>query len=222
MRWTPGNRGNVQDVRGGGGGGWACRSASAASSILLVGSWLTGVNLFDVVGGGGSTDVVAERPAESSPEEERLVDFVDAVMGDIQHTWSSKTRNLSADTCRPLPRLDSFGVRSVELGDRAVLLSGRSQGVSRFELLQRSPSEARRARRFRAGLRAGARGRPSRAESHRHARERSRSAATRTNGRCASSCRPIVMPACGDTRRRSPGVSPQAASSSIRATSKKG
>lgn len=56
--------------------------------ILLVGSWLTGVNLFDVVGGGGATDVVAERPASSSPEEERLVDFVDAVMGDIQQTWT--------------------------------------------------------------------------------------------------------------------------------------
>ena len=61
--------------------------------ILLLGSWLTGVNLFDVVGGGGATDVVAERPATSSPEEERLVDFVDAVMGDIQHTWSDKAGN---------------------------------------------------------------------------------------------------------------------------------
>jgi predicted metalloprotease len=57
----------------------------------LVGSWLTGVDLFQVVGnGGGSTDVVADRPASSSPEEERLVDFVDAVMGDIQQTWSQK------------------------------------------------------------------------------------------------------------------------------------
>ena len=67
--------------------------------ILLIGSWLTGVNLFDVVGGGGATDVVAERsaaPTSSSPDEERLVDFVDAVMGDIQNTWSSKT-----DTYQP-------------------------------------------------------------------------------------------------------------------------
>lgn len=57
--------------------------------VLLVGSWLTGVNLFDVVGGGGgATDVVADRPAASSPDEERLVDFVDAVMGDLQHTWT--------------------------------------------------------------------------------------------------------------------------------------
>ena len=95
MRWTPGNRGNVQDVRGGGGGGGLGMPLGIGGVVvLLVGSWLTGVNLFDVVGsGGGATDVVAERPAESSPEEERLVDFVDAVMGDIQHTWSSKIGN---------------------------------------------------------------------------------------------------------------------------------
>ncbi len=92
MRWTSGNRGNVQDARGGGGGGGLGMPLGIGGVvILLVGSWLTGVNLFDVVGtGGGATDVVAERPASSTPEEERLVDFVDAVMGDIQHTWSQK------------------------------------------------------------------------------------------------------------------------------------
>jgi predicted metalloprotease len=61
--------------------------------VLFVVSWLTGVNLFQLVDGGGATDVVADRPAVSSPEEERLVDFVDAVMGDIQHTWSQKLSN---------------------------------------------------------------------------------------------------------------------------------
>jgi predicted metalloprotease len=95
MRWTPGNRGNVQDVRGGGGGGGMGMPLGIGGVvILLLGSWLTGVNLFDVVGGGGATDVVAERsaaPANSSPEEEKLVDFVDAVMGDIQNTWASKS-----------------------------------------------------------------------------------------------------------------------------------
>ena len=94
MRWTPGNRGNVQDLRGSsGGGGFGVPLGIGGVVILLIGSWLTGVNLFDVVGGGGATDVVAERPATSSPEEERLVDFVDAVMGDIQHTWSGKAGN---------------------------------------------------------------------------------------------------------------------------------
>ena len=97
MRWTPGNRGNVQDVRGGGGGGMGIPLGIGGVVILLIGSWLTGVNLFDIVGGGGgATDVVAERsaaPTATSPEEEKMVDFVDAVMGDVQNTWSSKVNN---------------------------------------------------------------------------------------------------------------------------------
>ena len=172
MRWTPGNRGNVQDVRGGAAAGYGMPLGIGGVVILLIGSWLTGVNLFDVVGGGGAaTDVVAERPADSSPEEEQLVDFVDAVMGDIQHTWSSKIGNYQP-TRAGLFR-DSIqsacGLSSAATGP--VLLSGRSQGLSRFELLRRSPSEARRAGRFRASLRAGARSWTSRAEPHRHARE---------------------------------------------------
>jgi uncharacterized protein len=91
MRWTPGNRGNVTDARGSSGGGYAMPLGIGGVVVLLIGSWLTGVNLFDVVGGGGATEVVAERPTTTSPEEERLVDFVDAVMGDIQQTWSNKT-----------------------------------------------------------------------------------------------------------------------------------
>lgn len=88
MRWTPGNRGNIQDLRGRSGGGMGIPLGIGGVLVLLVGSWLTGVNLFDIVGGGGATNVVADRPVASSPDEERLVDFVDAVMGDIQHTWS--------------------------------------------------------------------------------------------------------------------------------------
>jgi uncharacterized protein len=94
MRWTPGNRGNVEDARGRSSGGVGIPLGIGGVVILLIGSWLTGVNLFDVVGGGGAaTDVVAERPASTSPEEEQLVDFVDAVTGDIQHTWSQKIAN---------------------------------------------------------------------------------------------------------------------------------
>ncbi len=88
MRWTPGNRGNIQDLRGRSGGGMGMPLGIGGVVLLLVGSWLTGVDLFQVVGGGGgATDVVADRPVSASPEEEQLVDFVDAVMGDIQHTW---------------------------------------------------------------------------------------------------------------------------------------
>ena len=48
MRWTPGDRGNVEDVRGGG-GGYGMPLGIGGVVILLIGSWLTGVNLFDVV-----------------------------------------------------------------------------------------------------------------------------------------------------------------------------
>ena len=90
MRWTRGDRSNVEDLRGRSGGGMGMPLGIGGVLVLLVGSWLTGVNLFDVVGGGGatSTGTVADRPAASSPDEERIVDFVDAVMGDIQQTWT--------------------------------------------------------------------------------------------------------------------------------------
>ena len=98
MRWTPGNRGNVEDLRGrSGGGGVGIPLGIGGVLVLLVGSWLTGVNLFDVVGGGGgSSAVVADRPVATSAEEERMVDFVDAVMEDLQQTWSAKLSNYQA------------------------------------------------------------------------------------------------------------------------------
>ena len=94
MRWTRGDRGNIDDMRGrSGGGGLGMPLGIGGVLVLLVGSWLTGVNLFDIVGGGGAPAVVSDRPAPSSPEEERLVDFVDAVMEDIQQTWPQRLSN---------------------------------------------------------------------------------------------------------------------------------
>ena len=57
-----------------------------------------------------------------------------------------------------------FRVRRRGCGDRAVLLPGRSQGLSGSGLLRRARAAFRRARRFRAGLRRRSRVRPSRAE----------------------------------------------------------
>ena len=39
-------------------------------------------------------------PRSTSPEEEQLVDFVDAVTGDIQHTWSQKIANYQPTVTR--------------------------------------------------------------------------------------------------------------------------
>lgn len=93
MRWTTGDRSNIEDARGRQGGGMGIPLGIGGVVVLLIGSWLTGVNLFDVVGSspsGGAAEVTAERPVDSSPDEERLVDLVDVVTGDIQQTWSQK------------------------------------------------------------------------------------------------------------------------------------
>jgi predicted metalloprotease len=91
MKWTPGNRDNIEDRRGGGG----MRGGPVGIGIvlvLLVLSVLTGRNFLSLVdpgsvtGGGAPTE--AGGPVEASPEEERLVDFMDAVMKDNQDTWS--------------------------------------------------------------------------------------------------------------------------------------
>jgi predicted metalloprotease len=59
--------------------------------LLLVLSWATGIDLTSIVGGGGSSappeTVGTSGEVKASPEEEKLVDMVDAVMDDAQDTW---------------------------------------------------------------------------------------------------------------------------------------
>ena len=92
MRWTPGDRTNVEDFRGHSGGGFGIPLGIGGVLVLLVGSWLTGVNLFSLVGTGGSTstDASYSRPVSSTPEEEKKIDFVDAVMADVQQSWQQR------------------------------------------------------------------------------------------------------------------------------------
>ena len=95
MRWTRGDRGNVEDLRGRSGSGMGIPLGVGGVLVLLVGSWLTGVDLFQVVDqvGAPAPGAVADRPVTASPEEERRVDLVDAVMDDIQQTWSQLLPN---------------------------------------------------------------------------------------------------------------------------------
>jgi predicted metalloprotease len=56
--------------------------------LLLALSWATGTDFLSLLGGGDlgqSGDQSAE--VRTSPEEERMVDFVDAVMADAQNAW---------------------------------------------------------------------------------------------------------------------------------------
>jgi hypothetical protein len=90
MRWTAGDRSNIEDRRGStvrrglplGIGGFL---------LLLVLSYFTGTDLLSLLGPGlqqASTPAETGEPVPSSPGEERTVDFVDAVMRDAQATWS--------------------------------------------------------------------------------------------------------------------------------------
>ena len=93
MKWTPGDRSNVEDYRGRTGGAMRMGGLGLGGLLLvLLLSWVTGVDFLSLVanpGGGGPSEPVATGgDVPTSPDEERLVDFVDSVMGDVQSTWS--------------------------------------------------------------------------------------------------------------------------------------
>ena len=92
MRWTPGDRSNIEDLRGRSGIGMKAGGLGIGGLLLmLVLSWATGIDFLSLVGGGGggapSETVGTSGPVASTPEEEKLVDYVDAVMSDTQDTW---------------------------------------------------------------------------------------------------------------------------------------
>ncbi len=92
MRWTPGRRsGNVEDRRG------ARRAVGVGGLglggmlLLLVLSLVFKQDFFSLVGGGGGAvapPTGQAPPVETSPEEERLVEFVSFVLDDAQATWA--------------------------------------------------------------------------------------------------------------------------------------
>jgi len=90
MRWTTGDRSNVEDVRGRG-IGMAGAGSLGIGGLLLVAllSWATGTNFLSLLTSEGQTSTAtgSAPPAQTTPAEERQVDFVDAVMKDVQGTW---------------------------------------------------------------------------------------------------------------------------------------
>jgi predicted metalloprotease len=93
MRWTPGDRSNIEDYRGRSGIGMKAGGLGVGGLLLmLVLSWATGIDFLSLVGGGGGGGAPTETvgtsgTVASSPAEEKLVDYVDAVMDDTQDTW---------------------------------------------------------------------------------------------------------------------------------------
>jgi predicted metalloprotease len=65
--------------------------------LMLVLSWATGVDFLSLVGSGGGGAPVESAGTSgelvTTPEEEELVDFVDAVMADTQQTWAGLLGN---------------------------------------------------------------------------------------------------------------------------------
>src|SRR3954452_4368510 len=95
MRWSAGDRGNIEDMRGSSGGGMIPLEIGGFIVVALL-SMFTGVDFFSLLGGGGgsasptpvgTSGSTSAPPANTSPTEERMVDMVDAVARDTQDTW---------------------------------------------------------------------------------------------------------------------------------------
>ena len=96
MKWTAGNRDNVEDVRSRTGGGMRLGGLGIGGLLLmLILSWATGVDFLslmgpDAISTGPSVSTGSGGELRTTPEEEKLVDFVDAVMKDAQEMWQGK------------------------------------------------------------------------------------------------------------------------------------
>ncbi len=88
MRWTPGDRSNIEDRRAG--SGRAVQLGLGGLVLLLLLSWATGTDFLSLLSQQGlpleTIGTTGDRV--STPAEERMVDFVDAVTNDAQSTWS--------------------------------------------------------------------------------------------------------------------------------------
>jgi len=97
MRWTPGDRGNVEDLRGHSGMGMKAGGLGIGGLlVVLLLSWATGIDFLSLVGSGGgppTESVGTSGTVATTPEEEKLVDLVDAVMEDAQATWGQLLGN---------------------------------------------------------------------------------------------------------------------------------
>ena len=87
MRWTPGRQSdNIEDRRG---MGMRAGIPISIGGLLLLGllSLLTGRNFLSLIADTGEGPTTYEGPVQSSPEEDRRVQFVSFVLDDAQNTW---------------------------------------------------------------------------------------------------------------------------------------
>ena len=113
MRWTPGGRSrNLEDLRGQTGGGRMIGGRGmgiGGAVIALILSLVFGVNIFDNGGGNPVPQQTApgdvqQAPVNSTPEEEKRIQFVSFVLDDVQQTWTQL-----------LPKVDGRQYRDAKL-----------------------------------------------------------------------------------------------------------
>jgi predicted metalloprotease len=120
MRWTPGGvSGDIEDRRGAGFGGGrpGLRVGLGGLAVLVVLSLVTGRNFLALLEpGGGAVDAPYDQseapPYQSSPAENRLVQFVSFVLDDAQTTWQRLLPSVGRDYRRAKLVLFTDGVRS--------------------------------------------------------------------------------------------------------------
>ena len=88
MEWSPGDRRNIEDRRGGSGGRGIVPVGIGAVIVLGLLSLATGQNFLSLLDTGQSSSPASSGEVQSTPQEERKVDFVDAVAEDVQGTFS--------------------------------------------------------------------------------------------------------------------------------------
>ena len=98
MRWSTGDRSDVEDMRGRSGGGGMIPLGIGGLIVVALLSYFTGIDFFSMLGGGGGggsapTSVGTTGRVSASPGEEKMVDMVDAVARDVQKTWEQKLGN---------------------------------------------------------------------------------------------------------------------------------
>ncbi|MGK3968968.1 neutral zinc metallopeptidase [Sorangium sp. So ce118] len=104
MRWTPGKRSaNLQDLRGVSGG---AKLGMGGTVILLVLSLVFGKDLLNSGLGQSVSLPGTQTERASSPEEERLVDFVSFVLDDTEAVWKQEFSR--AGQTYPAPKLTVF------------------------------------------------------------------------------------------------------------------
>lgn len=101
MRWTPGRRNeNLEDRRGqsgggfGLGGGGGMKLGLGGTVIVVILGLIFGVDPTTMLNGGGGVPVTSEQPVpgapvQSTPAEDRMVEFVNFLLTDTQNTWRS-------------------------------------------------------------------------------------------------------------------------------------